>query len=468
MDGTTDAAFRSAWPQAMTVSERGTLLLDGVDLLDLARRRGTPTWVVSASTITANYDRIIDAFGARYPRVELAYSVKANNAFAVLEHLRARGAHFDCGAEYEYELALAGGVSPSRCIVNGNGKSERALAAIAANGARQVVVDSLDEVGRLQKAAADRDTRLDCLLRVRLTYERLLEQDPGYRVMLDVGMGKFGVSVASDQATAVVEAIDRAANLDFRGLHHHIGFSGYMADYSRDHELMHHHESARELAAFATAIQRSLGVAVERLDLGGGYRAGRPVLLSTPGGGTDAALHPLPTAEEYADAVFGGLGSALEVDHRPLVQFEMGAHLLADAGVMLTEVIEVKDTAPEPGTRYVVTDGGMWMFVNRLSMRVGHPVVKAKDPLAAPDERWPVVVCGQVCVFDAVAENVPFPAVAPGEVLAYLHQGAYTDTQSTQFNAFPRPEMLLVQDGEVVIAKRRETLEDLVARNITP
>lgn len=467
MESATDTAFRSSWPQALTVSERGTLVLDGVDLVDLARQRGTPTWVLSASTITANYDRIIEAFRARYPRVELAYSVKANNAFAVLGHLASRGALFDCGAEYEYELALAGGVQPSRCIVNGNGKSDRALATIAANGARQLVVDSLDEVGRLQDAAASRDTRLDCLVRVQLTYERLLEQDPQYRFMLEVGMGKFGVSVATGQAAAVVDAIVRAPNLDFRGLHHHIGFSGYMGEYSREHELMHHRESARELARFATTLRQSTGVSVERLDLGGGYRAGRPVLLSTPGGGTDAALHPLPTPEEYADAVFGALEAALDTDERPLAQFEMGAHLLADAGVMLTEVVEVKDTAPEPGARYVMTDGTMWMFVNRLSMRVGHPVVRASDPFASPDERWPVVVCGQVCVFDAVAEDLRLPPVVPGDVLAYLHQGAYTDTQSTQFNAFPRPEMLLVQDGDVSIAKRRETLEDLVARNAT-
>lgn len=467
MESATDAAFRSSWPATLEVSAHDTLVLDGVDLVELARHRGTPTWVVSASAVTDNYRRISEVFRARYPRVELAYSVKANNAFAVIDHLADLGASFDCGAEYEYALTLAAGVPPDRCIVNGNGKSDQALATIATHGARQVVIDSLDEVGRLQRAAEHTGRRLDCLVRVQLTYEGLLAEDPGYRFMLETGMGKFGVSVATGQAMAVVDAVIAAPNLDLRGLHHHIGFSGYMSEYSPEHEIMHHRESARELAAFANAVQQTTGVAIERLDLGGGYRAGQPILLSTPGDGTDAAVHAVPTPEQYAEAVFGALETTLEADEVPLVQFELGAHLLADAGVMLTEVIEVKETAPEPGTRYVVTDGGLWMFVNRLSMRVGYPVVLAQEPLAPPDQDWPVVVCGQVCVFDAVAEELRLPRVVPGDILAYLHQGAYTDTQSTQFNAFPRPELLLVEHGRVTVAKRRETLDDLVARNVT-
>ena len=179
-------------------------------------------------------------------------------------------------------------------------------------------------------------------------------------------------------------------------------------------------------------------------------------------------LFPVPTATQYADAVFGAVEETSVAIEPPLIQFEMGAYPLADAGVMLAAVIEVKDLQSDPPRRYVVTDGGMWMFVSRGSMRVGYPVVVADRPLADPDPEWPVEVCSQVCVYDAVAEDIYLPPVESGDLLAYLHQGAYTETQSTQFNAFPRPETVLLDAGQATVVKRRETLADIYGRNIIP
>lgn len=457
----------ATWPEELAVGEGGRLVFDGCDLAALAAERGTPLWVTSRTAIERNYGRFAEAFGRRWPRLEVAYAMKCNNTLAVVRLLSRCGALVDASAEYEVQLALAAGVPPGSIILNGNGKSDVALELAARIGVRQVNVDSLDEIGRLDAIAGSLGVRVPCLVRVQLTYEELLAEDPSFESTLRVGEGKFGVSLRSGEARAAVEAVAAAGNLDFLGLHHHVGFSGYMADYSPEREVGHHAACAREVCRFANELRRELGLEVRRLDLGGGFRADGHVLLSTPGNAADLATHPLPSLGAYADAIFGTLERELDVAEPPVVQFEPGGGQVAEATLMLVSVVEVKDREAEPATRFVTVDGSMMMFVSRGMMRVGHPVVPVAEPLRGPDHER-VDVVGQTCVYDSIAEAVPLGRVTAGDVLALLHQGAYCETQSTQFNGFPRPESVLVHDGRVSVIRRRETLEDVRARDVVP
>lgn len=452
----------------MEVGPQQTLQLDGVDLAALAQQHGTPLWVHSRTTMQRRYAQLLAAWRARAPgEVRLAYSVKANNSFAAIQTFAEAGSLFDCSAEYEFPLTIAAGVTPDRCIVHGVGKSDHALRTIATHGAREVVIDAFDEVARLQSALATTGRTLDCLMRVRLTYAQLLADDPEYEFMLDVGMGKFGVSAADGTADATIAAIIAAPNLRFRGLHHHVGFSGYLSGYRHAAEVAHHAACAAELAELANLITRRHGVPVDRINLGGGLRGDGAVVLSTPGGANDLTVTSLPSTDTYATAVVAALMATWAGPTAPMIELELGAQLVNDAGVLLVRVDGLKDVAARNShdhLRYAITDAGMWMFVNRLTMRVGHPVVRVVDPLAEVDDQR-IVVCGQVCVFDAVAEDIRLPRLQRGDLLAYLHQGGYTETQSTPFNAFPRPATIMVSDGQARIVRRRETLDDMIARN---
>jgi diaminopimelate decarboxylase len=459
---------RAGWPEALDLGAVGGLRLEGTDLSELAAQHGTPLWAISRATLERNLDRLLAAFRGRYPRCEIAYSIKAHNTLAVIRLLHERGAKADCSAEHEFELALLAGVPAGDVILNGNGKSDAALRAAARLDVRQVNVDSLDEVGRLERVAAELGVRVRCCVRVQLGYAQLLELDPSFESTLRIGEGKFGSSVPSGEALRTAEAIAAAPHLDLVGLSHHVGFSGYMGDFTAEREVMHHREATREVCAFANVLRRRLGVAVERLDLGGGFRATGSVLLSTPGAGQDVALHPLPAPEDYAEAIFPEIEARLEVDEPPLVQFECGGGLVGDAVILLTTVSEVKDVRSPARRRYVVVDGSMMMFVSRGMMHVGHPIVAIERPLAAPDGAWPVEVVGQTCVYDSIAEDVRLPELTAGEVVAVLNQGAYCETQSTQFNGFPRPAVVLVDGERASVVKRRETLADVHARDILP
>lgn len=465
---TASTSARDGWPSALTVSANDTLTFDGCDLAELARERGTPLWAISRATIEESYRRVADAVGRRYPRSEIAYSIKANNTMAVIRLLHSLGAKIDASAEHEFQLALLCGVPPSDVILNGNGKSEAALHAAARLGARQVNVDSLDEVRRLSAIATELGTTVRCVVRVQLGYERLLTLDPSFEPTLFVSEGKFGANVTTGQALETIEAVVRAPGLELCGLHHHVGFSGYMGDFSAEREVMHHRECTREICELANDVKRRFGVEIDRLDLGGGLRLGGDVLLSTPGDAADVAFHALPAPDDYVTAIFDTLEETLDLAEAPLVQFELGGHLVGSAVVLLTEVAEVKDVPLSPPRRFVVVDGSSMMFVSRAMMRLGYPVVPVAAPLAAADAEWPVDVVGQTCVYDSVAEQIRLPRLERGDLLAVLHQGAYCETESTQFNAFPRPEVVLLDRGRASVVRRRESFADIHARDLVP
>jgi len=456
------------WPAELVVSNSGTLQFDGCDLGVLARERGTPLWAISRSTVESNYHQISSVFRARYPNCEVAYSIKAHNTLAVISVLRACGAKMDCSAEHDFQLAIRAGVPPADIILNGNGKSDAALRSAAELGVRQVNVDSRDEVERLNTVASEVDRRVPCLVRVQLGYERLLELDPSFETTLRIGEGKFGSNVANGQALETIEAVLNAPHLEFCGLSHHVGFSGYMGEYSAEREVMHHRECTRELCEVANILKRTHDVEIDRLDLGGGFRSGASVLLSTPGSGSDVRFHPLPTPEEYAEAVFGAVEDTLDRTSPPLIQFETGGYQIANAVIMLATVSEVKDVSGPNPRRYVVIDGSMMMFVSRGLMRVGHPILLVERPLAERVAEWPVEVVGQTCVYDSVAEDIRLPSINRGDIVALLNQGAYCETESTQFNAFPRPEVVMLDRGRALVVKRRETIDDVYARDMVP
>src|ERR1700756_2868450 len=116
--------------------------------------------------------------------------MKVNNSLAMIRILHRLGAKVDCHPEYEYAIALHAAVPPGDIILNGNGKSRRALAAGPAMGVRQINIDSIGEVGRLNEIASALGVRVRCALRIALTYERLLQEDPRYEPMLKLGGGK--------------------------------------------------------------------------------------------------------------------------------------------------------------------------------------------------------------------------------------------------------------------------------------
>ena len=138
-----------------------------------------------------------------------------------------------------------------------------------------------------------------------------------------------------------------------------------------------------------------------------------------------------------------------------------------DAVVLLAEVNEVKQTTRRGSSpqRYVYVDASAMQFVVRSMLKMAHPVLVVDRPAAEPGTP-PADLVGQTCLTDTIAEQLPLPAVSAGDLLCLLHQGAYCDVTSTTVNSFPRPEVVLLSDGDVRVVKRRETLDEVHARDV--
>ncbi len=454
------------WPELME-SRSGRLFLDGCDLEQVAREFGTPVWVASLRGIEHNYARFVAAWEARYPSIECHYSIKANNTLAIVRTLQEAGGRFDCTGEAEFEIARLAGADPRRCIINGNGKSPTMLRLAAELGVRQINVDSIGEARRLNDAAVAAGSVVDCVVRLQLGYEDLIDHDPSYESTLKIWEGKFGINVASGEADRVITYVRDAPGLRFAGLHHHLAFSGVAGDYSIEIETGHHRDVMTEICRYAKQIESELGVTVERIDCGGGFASGNGIFMVSPGNVGDGELYPLPAIDQYIDAATAPIREAFAEDRLPTLQFETGRYQVAKDIVLLTAVTDVKDGHSTPPRRFVTCDSSMQQFTAKGMQKVAHQVVHCTRA-DEPDNGMLADIVGQTCAYDSSAEDVKLPDVAVGDLLVHTGHGAYCDTSGSNFNAMVRPATVVVRDGRAALAKRHETIADIVERHAGP
>lgn len=459
--------YEETWPEAFhRVGDQ--VFFEGCDLGEILSREGTPTWIASAATVKSNYDTFRQAFASFHNRLDVAYSIKANNNVAIIGLLSKLGCMIDTSVEYEHYAAELSGVPTADMIVNGNGKSLQGIEWAVKSGVRQINVDSLDEVARIQVVSERHGVTTPCLVRIHPTHERLLARDPEFASMVTVGEGKFGAYISTGEAFRVVEAIISSPNLDFKGVHSHLGFSGYTAGYTPQRELMHHRDATLEITSFVTQIEDVHGIRVERIDLGGGFRSGQSVLRSTPRSGHDLASFRVPQITEYSELILDALDCTLNggLSELEVLQFEIGGYLVANAFVLGVEVLDVKRVDGLNPKQYVSVDASAMMFVSRLRQHTASPVVMGNGRNAKNDWDVPVTLVGQTCFYDGIIENVILPDVQEGDILYLLNQGAYHEVQSTQFNAFPRPSVVLIEGDQCRVIRSRETIESIFSRDV--
>ncbi|MFB6077591.1 MAG: diaminopimelate decarboxylase [Halarchaeum sp.] len=390
---------------------------DAERLRALAAEYGTPLYVDDLARVRANYSRLADAF----PDAEVLFAVKANAGQHVLRTLRDAGAGAECASAGELARALDAGFDPG------------AVHYTAVNPP----AEDLDYA----VSVADEDPDLTVTAGARDTVERLAERGFTGRFCLrihpGVGAGhsdsvstgkdaKFGVP--ADEALAVLRDAD-ARGFDVVGIHAHAG-SGISND-----QLDEHARVVETLADVARAAEFDL----EFVDVGGGF--GVPYREDEPSLDLDAV------AERTRDALAG-------VDARLTV--EPGRYLVADAGVLLTEVNTVKRVAD---TVIAGADAGMTTLVRPAMYGSYHPI----RSLVADDRATEnVSVVGPVCEStDVLGEDRPLPAPERGDLLAVGNAGAYGMEMASQYNSRPRPAVVARDGDETRVVRRRETLADV-------
>lgn len=433
--------YAHLWPETATVDAAGRLHIAGVDMVALAREYGTPLYVYDEATIRAQCRRFREAFAARWPASAIAYAGKAYLSPALCRLLDEEGMELDTVSAGEMRVALAGRFPAERMHLHGNFKPEAELAAALDAGVGRIVVDSLDELERVERLARERE-------RVAAIWLRLcpdVATETHAYTQTGQADSKFGLDVRSGAAREAAQRAAASPWLDLAGLHAHAG--SHLLDPSPVADVV------RFLCMFAASLREATGEQVREL---------------SPGGGLGVAYAPEERSPEivaYAEIVTRTLREIVERERLapPRLIVEPGRAVVARAGVALYSTGPRK--AVPGGTTFLAVDGGMGdnprpalygaRYFAALAGRMLEP--------AAEDVR----VVGRYCESgDVLVERVALPCAVPDDVLAIPVSGAYHLPMASNYNMVRRPAVVFVRDGAARLVRRRETLEDLLRADV--
>jgi diaminopimelate decarboxylase len=401
----------------------GELWAEDVPLARIAAEVGTPTYVYSSTTLERHYAAMAAGFPAN---TLVAYSVKANGNLAVIRTLAKLGAGADIVSEGEMRRALKAGVPPNKIVFSGVGKTAQELSAALEAGVHQFNVESEPELRALSEIAAAKGKRAPVALRINPDVDAKTHA----KITTGTSANKFGVPW--EQAEAMYALAASLPGIDPCGVDIHIG--------SQITDL------APLEAACAKAVElvrrlRTQGLKITRLDVGGGL--GVPYVA-------DQDPPPLPAA--YAQMI-NRQTSGLDVE----LILEPGRLIAANAGILLAKVLYVKQGADRS---FLILDAGMNDLIRPALYDAWHDILPVKPERELV--RYDVV--GPVCESaDIFASNRELPALAQGELVAFMTAGAYGAVQGSTYNARPLAAEVLVKGAQYAIVRPRLNYEEIMA-----
>jgi diaminopimelate decarboxylase len=422
-------ALSNAYPLGTTVNERGHLEVGGCDVVELAERFGTPAYVYAEDDIRARARSYLEAFAARTDDFEVIYASKALAITAAYKLMIEEGLSVDVASGGELHLALRAGVDPKRIFMHGNNKSAAELELAFDAGIGYLVLDSTGEIELAEALLAGSGHRQEVLIRVTPGIK------PSTHSYIQTGQldSKFGFGLEDGLAAAAVERVQASERLELVGVHAHIG--------SQIFELEPYTKTIQLLADFIDFDCRLLNV-------GGGL-------------GIAYTSEDEPASiDDYVDVKVRGIQRTF--DPVPRILIEPGRSLVGNAGVTVYRIGTVKEI---PGLRtYVAVDGGMSDNLRPMLYGARYDAAIADRP-DAPGTHV-ATVAGMHCESgDILIRDVALPDPRPGDLLVTPATGAYGYAMANNYNGVPRPPVVFCKDGDARVVVRRETYEDLAARD---
>ncbi len=424
-------------PSSTSISADGRMSVGGCDLAELAERFGTPLFVYDEDHLRARCREYVDQFGAGGGVV---YAGKAFLCRAMARLVAEEGLHLDVSTGGELHVALSARFPAERIEMHGNNKSLEELASALAAGVGRIVVDSFDELDRIEMLVGERHLPAPRVL-IRVT--------PGVEAhtheYIETGTedSKFGFPVRSEDALAAARRAAASPHMTLAGLHCHIGSQIFVLD--------SYAKAAAILARTAAAVEAAAGVPVAELNLGGGL-----------GVAYEASDQP-PSLREYAEGLRKALAEAAGeagLSQVPALFVEPGRSIVARAGLTLYRVGTVKTI--EGVRTYVAVDGGMSDNPRPATYGARYEAfVPTRADAARP---FVATVAGKHCESgDVVVRDAQLPAdLKVGDLLGTPATGAYGYAMASNYNKVPRPAVVFVAGGTAREVVRRETYDDLL------
>ncbi|CAN5512683.1 diaminopimelate decarboxylase [soil metagenome] len=430
------------WPETADRNASGELSIGGVALTCLADQYGTPLYVFDEATVRLRAQSAVADVQAAHPEAEAVFAAKALSIPAILSIIHEAGMGIDVVSAGELYVALKSGIPASAVTLHGNNKGKDELRAAIDAGVGLIAVDNFYELDLLEQLAGGRSGSVEILIRL----------NPGIdvhthgKIATGVIDSKFGFPLWTGDAMAAVERAQSIAGLSLAGYHVHLG--------SQLFDLNAPALAMTLIVDFAANVYQRLGVSPRVVSPGGGmgiaYDAGAP----------EADLREW-AIRTVAALTVGCQRHGLTV---PRVIFEPGRSIVGQAGVAVYRVGSRKEI---PGVRtYISVDGGMADNI-RPALYEARYTAEIANRKGNDDNREIVTIAGRYCESgDVLISEIELPRLAPGDLLAMPATGAYCIPLASNYNMSPRPAVIVANDGQSRLVRRRETFEDLLATSV--
>jgi diaminopimelate decarboxylase len=424
------------FPVTYRVNAARHMEVGGCDLVELAREHGTPLYAYDEATVRQRASEYMAAMGSAG---QVLYSAKAFASPRFLRVIADEGLGLDVVSAGELNLALKSGSPRDRIHFLGNNKSREDLQAAYSAGAT-LVIDGAYEFELLREVVPE-GAQTPVMLRISPGVK------PDTHAHISTGQldSKFGFSIESGAAFNAISEALRHPRLEVVGLHSHIG-SQILA-----------------LGAYVQAMEIMLDLLVKLRD----ELKFEPRKLGA-GGGLGIAYtreDDPPTPRHFVETVRHALEAGCARRHLrvPELVVEPGRSIAGPAGMALYTVGSIKDI---PGVRrYVAVDGGMGDNIRPKLYGARCEAFLASDPERSPDGK--VTIAGKYCEStDILITDIEMPELKPGDIIAMPAAGAYNLAMASNYNGMPRPEVLMLSNGQSHVMRRRETLDDLIAAEV--
>ena len=441
LDRPTDAnaLVDGLWSGTTVRGPGGEMHVGGLPVSDILAQAGSPVYVIDEIDFRGRALTWAQAFAGW----KVYYAGKSFLSGTIARWVFEEGLNLDVCSLGELTVALRAGFDPARIGLHGNNKSEDLLRVALQSGVGRIIIDSADEIARLERLGSELGVRPDVLIRVTTGVEAHTHE---YIATAHEDQ-KFGFSIAGGQALVAMVRCHGSARIDLKGIHSHIG--------SQIFDTNGFEVAARRTLRLMSQFKEATGVALPELDLGGGFGIAYTI-DDSPASAYDLA-RGLDEIVEHECRAFG-----LE---RPVLSIEPGRAISGPPGTALYTVGTTKDVELGGGhvRRYVSVDGGMSDNIRPALYAAEYSAVLANRVSDAAPALSRVV--GLHCEGgDILVRDVFLPGdVAVGDIIAVPASGAYSRSMASNYNHTPRPPVLAVRDGRLTPMIRRETLDDLLA-----
>lgn len=426
----------------LSINDSNHLTIGGCDTVELAKKFGTPLYVLDEDLFRKNCRVYKDAIDKYYDGNGLV--LYANKALCTVHTCRVaanEGLGADVVSGGELYTAIKAGFPMERIYFHGNNKTDDELRMAVENGVGHIIVDNLWELERLNAIAEEYGVVQDIMFRIKPGV------DAHTHSFIQTGQidSKFGVALENGEAFEIYETAYNMSNVNPDGLHCHIG--------SQIFDVEPFCKAAEVMMNFAGDLKDKLGLKIKKLNLGGGY-----------GIRYTENDDPVPYDEyiKYVSEVVKKTAAERGLDI-PFILMEPGRSISAPAGITLYTVGGIKDI--KNVRKYVSVDGGM--ADNPRYIMYGSEYTAVVANKAADERSERVTVAGKCCESgDLLLKDAMLQRAESGDVLAVLATGAYNYSMASNYNRIPRPAMVAVSDGDAKLIVKRETYEDIIRNDV--